>query len=67
MLAELRAAKNQSLTWKMASISTAMPAGQGAHADGASRADAGVAEDVFHEVGVAVDHLGLVAEVRGAS
>ena len=31
-----------------------------------SRADAGVAEDVFHEVREAIDHLGLVAEVRGA-
>ena len=53
----------QSLTWKIASISTAIPPGSAAHADGALRPDARLAEDVLHQVGVPVDHLGLVGEL----
>ena len=58
---------SQSLTWKIASISTAIPPGSATHADGAPRADARIAEDVFHQVGVAVDHLGLIVEFRSRS
>ena len=42
-------------------------AGQAPHADGASGADARLAEDVLHQVGVAVDDLGVLGEVGGAS
>ena len=43
------------------------PAGQAAHADGAPGADARLAEDVFHQVGVAVDDLGVLGEFGGRS
>ena len=41
--------------------------GQRDHADGTSGPDARVTEYVFHQIGIAVDNLGVLAETRASN